>query len=155
MASFNIGKRIPKRIAHRKGCSITGTKYLLIACLGFRYIASGAEIKSVGLFPCCTFYTSTFFNCCSGYLVPLVSKLSITTLSSASSSSVNLTSRDAQFSSRRGIVFVPGIGMISGPCAATHASASCAGVMLFFVAIEVNFSTICEDARAMKDVSQR
>lgn len=85
---------------------------------------------------------STAFISGPGYLSPLVVNPSIIVLNSASSSSVNTTSRDAQFSSRRGIVFVPGIGMISVPWAATQASASWAGVMFFFAAMAVNFSTI-------------
>lgn len=76
---------------------------------------------------------STAFISGPGYLSPLVVNPSIIVLNSASSSSVNTTSRDAQFSSRRGIVFVPGIGMISVPWA---------GVMFFFAAMAVNFSTI-------------
>ena len=86
--------------------------------------------------------TSTAFICGPGYLSPLVVKLSTAALIPASSSAVNTTSRDAQFSSRRGIVFVPGIGMMSSPCAATQASASCAGVIFFLAAMAVNLSTI-------------
>lgn len=76
-----------------------------------------------------------------GYLSPWTSASSTTLLTSAFSSSVSFTSNAPQFSSRYLIFLVPGIGMISSPCASSHAKVSCPGVTFFFFAISASFST--------------
>lgn len=76
-----------------------------------------------------------------GYLSPWTSASSTTLLTSPFSSSVSFTSNAPQFSSRYLIFLVPGIGMISSPCASSHANVSCPGVTFFFFAISASFST--------------
>lgn len=78
-----------------------------------------------------------------GYLPPCTSASSTTLLTSAFSSSVSFTFKAPQFSSRYLILLVPGMGMISSPCANSHASVSCPGVTFFFFAISASFSTNC------------
>jgi len=51
------------------------------------------------------------------------------------SSDVSPMSAAPRFSSRRCSLVVPGIGTIHGFCASSHASATCAGVAFFLVAI--------------------
>lgn len=77
----------------------------------------------------------------SGYLGPCTSAFSTAFLISAFSDDVSLTSRAAKFSSKYFIFFVPGMGMISGPCANSHARASCPDVQLFFFASSLISST--------------
>lgn len=78
-----------------------------------------------------------------GYLSPWTWASSTTLLTSVFSSFVSFTSKAAQFSSRYLIFLVPGMGMISSPCANNHASVSCPGVTFFLFAISASFSTNC------------
>lgn len=112
---------------------------LIIFALNYPFIALFVVIHII---LSCTSQIPTAFNWCGGYRSPLVWKESTASRMSVSSSFVKTISRDAQFSSRRAMLLVPGMGMISSPCAATQAKASCAGVTPFLSAIVVSLLTI-------------
>src|SRR5579859_16174 len=72
----------------------------------------------------------------SGYLAPEAALFGATSLIRRKSSEVSFTPSAPAFSSRYLRRFVPGMGIMSLPCASSHASASCPGVQFLSFAID-------------------